>query len=488
MITKVIQIPITDSSYPFASAVKRCNLEEHGYFEAEYYFEGSSNVYRTCVEGKIEVKNADCPYVNRMIIRAPKDISAFSGNVALEIINPTSNMEIDRMWILTHKEIMRNNDIYVGFTSKPNTLKLLTSFDQERYGCLEWPNPTPDVPFDPLIESIHPIAKKDINIKYETGLVWDMITDLSTLFRDDSNMNPIRGYLPQRLVLTGWSQSAGYVRRYLNSFDNCETSYYDGYLAAGGVSFMETPVNQYEYILPGEKGTARVTRCSVPFMSLQTESENANFGNQHNKSEDSDEPDFLYRNYEIAGGSHDTMSCYVDYYKDDPDIDRIASMLIGPLAYSGSHEQGNDYPMEYLFCAAHHNLFTWIKTGIAPNRCESIQTNANGENLRDGFGNSIGGVRTCLLNYPTAHYCTSDSIGLNQAPFSVNSKIEFSLFGYTRPFSSYLLKELYTNLDNYRVLVTDDTKKQVAKGFVLQADADDLVEYAVSKALERGLI
>ena len=487
MITKVTQIPVTDVSYPFVSAVKRCNFDEHGYVESEYYFEGTSNVYKTCENGAVGIKNSDCPYVNRMIIRTPNDVSSFSGNLVLEVINPTSNMEIDRMWILMHKEIMRNGDIYVGFTSKPNTLNVLTEFNQERYGCLDWPNPTQDVPFDERLESLHPVAKKDLDIKYETGLVWDMITDLSMLLREDSIKNPLKEYLPKRLVLSGWSQSAGYVRRYVNSFDSNGKHNFDGYLAAGGVSFLETPVNQYEYALPSENGTVRVTRCSVPFMSLQTETENTNFGNQHNRLEDSDDPSFLYRNYEVAGGSHDTVSSYVDYYDGDDDLIRITPLLLSPLAYRGSHAQGNDYPIEYLFCAAYRNLFNWIITGLAPKSCERILTNSQGENLRDGFGNSIGGVRTCLLNYPTAHYCTTDSIGVEQAPFAINSKNEFSLFGYTRPFSAALLKELYGDLNNYRVLVTNDTQRQVAKGFVLREDSENLIEYAVSKARERGL-
>ena len=487
MIVKVTQISITNDSYPFASAVDRCQLNEHGYYEAEYYFDGKSNVYMTCADGRVEVKNNDCPYKNRLIVRAPKEMSAFSGNIILEIINPTSDMEIDRMWILMHKEIMRNNDIYIGFTSKPNTLKSLKAFNKERYGQLEWPNPTPDVPFDDLMEKIDPIAKKDISINHETGLVWDMMTDLANILRKDCVLNPVKDYSTKRIVLTGWSQSAGYVRRYVNSFESVERPRFDGYLAAGGVCYMSTPVNQYEYTSLRENGTSRVTRCSVPFMSLQTESENSNFGNYGNGREDSDDPDFLYRNYDITGGCHDTISSYVDYYGDDKDISRIAPMLFGPPEYRGSHAQGNDYPMEFLFCAAYRNLFNWITTGIPPKSCERIHTNSKGENLRDGFGNSIGGVRTCLLNYPTAHYCTTDSLGKDGVPSSVNSKNEFSLFGFTRSFSAALLKELYTTLDNYRELVAEDTRRQVASGFILRDDAEELVEYAVCKAAERGL-
>jgi hypothetical protein len=460
-------------------------MEEKGYEEDEYFFEGVSNVYSTGKHGKPVIKDKDCPYVNRMIVRKPKDVSTFSGNLILEYINPTSDMEIDRMWILLNKEIMRGNDIYVGFTSKPNTIKSLVSYNQERYGCLSWNNPTPTKPFPFSAEDVHPIAGKDLNIKYETGLVWDMTTDLASLLRGSNDLSPVKEYAPKRLILTGWSQSAGYVTRYVNSFDDTSNPHFDGYFAAGRVSFLPTPINQYEQLIESE--TAQISRCDVPFMSLQTESENANFGNLANKAEDSDSADFLYRNYEIAGGSHDTMSCYVDYYDNDLGIARIAHMLFGPPEYRGSHSQGNDYPYEFLFCAAYRNLFNWIIKGTIPNRADLIHVNKNGENIRDGFGNSVGGVRTCLLNYPTARYCTTDSLGKEGVPDSVNSKNEFSLFGFTKPFSAALLKELYSTLDNYRELVTEDTKRQVEMGFILPSDEKDLIDYAVRKAEERGL-
>ena len=50
-------------------------------------------------------------------------------------------MEIDRMWILGWKMFVRDGDIYVGITSKPNTIAAMVEFDEERYGRLSWANP-----------------------------------------------------------------------------------------------------------------------------------------------------------------------------------------------------------------------------------------------------------------------------------------------------------------------------------------------------------
>ena len=47
MITKIEKIPVTKTSYPFASAEKYCNLSDQGYEETEYYMYGTANVYQS---------------------------------------------------------------------------------------------------------------------------------------------------------------------------------------------------------------------------------------------------------------------------------------------------------------------------------------------------------------------------------------------------------------------------------------------------------
>ena len=148
MIKSIREIPVSTASYPFASAARYLDLGKYGYEEKEYYMEGTANVYESVGNtGEVTVKYKEVPYVNRLIIRAPQDPARASGNVVVEIINPTSFMEIDRMWILSYEKLMRGGDIYVGITSKPNTIAKLVEFDRERYGCLTWPNPREEEPF-----------------------------------------------------------------------------------------------------------------------------------------------------------------------------------------------------------------------------------------------------------------------------------------------------------------------------------------------------
>ena len=486
MITRLEEIPVTKESYPFASAERYLKLSERGYVEKEYYMYGTANVYETADErGGVRVRTADAPYTNRIIVRAPQDTAKCSGNVVVEIINPTSFMEIDRMWILGWKKFVRDGDIYVGITSKPNTIAKMVEFDEKRYGRLSWANPTPEVPFSEQLQATGGLG--DLNHDYETGLFWDMLTDLAWLLRGEEEQNPIREYKREYVYLTGWSQSGSYLFRYLNSFAYRPevargACVFNGYLSGGGVHSLGIPVNQYETMAPYHYSLTRVEKAREPFIAVQTESENGRMEAWRIAQQDSDDPEFLFRQYDVTGASHDTSYSYVDYYQNDPDLVRINHLPF----YMGKNEEGNDYPSQILFAAAFRNLFTWVRTGAAPAHCDRIAVDSDGENKKDAFGNTIGGLRTCLLDYPTGRYSNTSDIEKGQNFLDPESEKE-GLFGYQQAFSKEMIKELYGTLAHYREMAEKNTKEQVTKGFVCREDAAELVEIAVELAKKRGL-
>lgn len=481
MIHKIWEIPITEESYPFSSAARYCDFKKNHYIEKEYFIEGTSNVYESVGNtGEVKIKYNDISYRNRIIVRMPENVEKASGNVVVEIINPTSFMEIERMWILGQEKFIRDGDIYVGITSKPNTIAKLIEFDKDRYKYLSWPNPNPE-PFPFTQEDV--IRKHllpDLDESYETGLFWDMLTDLNELLRKEDASNPIEQYPHSYIYLTGWSQSACYLFRYLNSFRKEKT--FDGYLAGGGIRNLIVPVNQYESCMDYDFRLTRVEYCPEPLISVQTESENGQFDAFRTKRMDSNDPNFLYREYEVTGSSHDTMYSYVNYYRNDKDLKRIHMLP----EYHGKHEEGNDYPSQILFAAAFRNLFQWVRNGIGPNSCQRIRMEFDGSNSKDVFGNTMGGLRTCLLNYPTARYSASSQVDIGQSFVDPTSDKD-PLFGYQKAFSASFLQELYGSLSNYEKLCRKDTKEQVSKGFVCKEDADKLVKIAVSLAKKRGL-
>lgn len=80
MITKIENIPITKTSYPFASAEKYCELSKLGFEETEYYMYGTAHVYQSVDKTEnVEIAAEAVPYVNRFIVRAPKNPADWDG-------------------------------------------------------------------------------------------------------------------------------------------------------------------------------------------------------------------------------------------------------------------------------------------------------------------------------------------------------------------------------------------------------------------------
>ena len=281
----------------------------------------------------------------------------------------------------------------------------------------------------------------------ETGLFWDMLTELAEILRTDTEFIP-EGK-KRYLYLAGWSQSAAYMYTYLNyfAFPAAGVSVFDGYLAAGGVHSFVVPLNQNDYGKEQDVRKNMITYMPVPFISVQTERENAYFGGIKTRQEDSDREDLKYRVYEIAGATHDTKFSMIDYYAGDPDMEKIGIVPDFPSV----DDHPNDYPYEYCFYAVYRN-----KT--------------------DALGNAVGGMRTPFLDVPAAVYYPYCAVKRANGEI-----VKHGLFGHMEPFSKRKLEKLYGNLENYRKLVEGSAQKQVEAGFLLPEDVTDCVEEAIQR-------
>lgn len=325
----------------------------------------------------------------------------------------------------------------------------------------------------------------DQDIRVEPGLFWDMLTDLGVLLSSDREENPFKEYEPDVITATGWSQSAGYLIRYINDFayrEKLERDVFDGFLVAGPPRYFVIPVNQYECLNPGSIEKSIIGTVKNPTIVMQTESENGHLGTCNIRRREGDSSAFLCRQYDITGASHDTKYSYVDYYQNDPDLIRINHLP----EYLGKDAVPNNYPSQFLVAAAYRNLFNWIRKGIAPAKCDLIELDCFGENKKDALGISRGGLRTCLLDYPTGAYYNTSDIEKGANPIFPDSDKEM-LFGHENPYPTEMLKAMYGNLEHYRELVTDHTLEQISMGFIVKEDMDELVEMAVNLAKERGL-
>ena len=337
MIRKIYRKDSNDYSHPFPTAAHKLNFEENGYKEEEFFFEGTANVYEEEGKDAKKILHGNVPYCNRFLVRRPEDASRFSGNIVVEILNATAGFDIDRMWIIGAKELMQNGDIYVGITSKPDVLDSMKKADPERYEPISW-----QISYDRPARQYESADRIVLPRKAdcETGLFWDMLTELAEILRTDEEIIPEEG--KRYLYLCGWSQSAAYMFTYLNYFAFSETgeSVFDGYLAAGGVHSFVVPLNQNDYGKETDIKRNMVTYMPVPYIAVQTESENAHLGGLEVRQEDSDEDNLMYRIYEIAGATHDTKFSLLDYYRGDQDMERVGCMP----EYSTLEDYPNDYP------------------------------------------------------------------------------------------------------------------------------------------------
>ena len=472
MIKRVEKIEITEKDYPFSRAADKCGFQNNGYREEEYFLYGTSNIYCHSRSG-IDVKYEGAEYVNRMIVRRPE--KTFSGRVIVEILNSTSFIDFDRNWVLLKEKILRDGSIYVGITSKPNVIPALLRFNRNRYQRLDWTNPLPEGSVEKL-GNLEGASRPET----EDGLFWDMLTDLALMIRNQE-LDFFQEYKPvdHYQYLTGWSQSGGYLIRYINDFiyrNSHTVPLFDGYLSCGGTSSLMPDLNQsYGATAMSESRIIRTVR--EPYIEVHTESENQGWGNHESRGENSDSIERKYRVYDIPGASHDTDGTMGGYYWGDTDV---YSSGIVPV-YPGQEPYPNDYPYEILFQTALEYLENWSENDVSPPVIEPIEVDDDCKNKKDPAGNTLGGWRLPCLNYPVCTYF------LESTPLKPDYGFAATLFGYIEPFSADFLRKTYESLEKYKNIIVQETDECIKKGFMLPWHREKCISYAVDKAQHFGL-
>jgi hypothetical protein len=481
MITELKKVPVTTDSYPFITAEFHCRLSEKGYVEDEYFMSGTANVYEEDGAG-LKVLFPDAPYTTRLLVRRPLDVSHFSGNVVIEVLNASAMFDIDRMWINSWPFFMRNGDIFIGISSKGHVVQAMKSFDAKRYDPINWADPMPERPAPNAVGPFRFLSG------YESGLFWDMQVDLAKLLRTGSPLNPIAAYGKNWLYLTGWSQSGSYLVRIAKSFaslpeNDKDFPLFDGYLGAGCGNEM-APINSRVASFVREPGVPKGSMMGmpVPYININTESENR----MCNWVGDFDEKNYKFRTYQIAGSSHDSKYNLLDYYEGQAAADLVKAGIKN--AYWGLDGEPLDIPYEYAFNAIWRNLYAWTRQKVPAPHAPKIETEITGpgeadafgayvRNVTDAFGNARGGIRLPAVEAPVGQYINWSSDGKRTNP----------MFGKVLPFSPEKLKAIYGSIGEYKVLVEKIADRCVAQGFLLTEERDDCVSKTVAMAEQRGL-
>jgi len=473
-------MPRSAASHPFDASMYQAvptDLAARGYVEEEYLMRGDARIYDWPAPGELKVI-AQARYVTRILVRRPKDASRFSGTVIVEPFNPSADVDLPIMWAESHDYFMEAGDAWVGVTIKPNTVDALKRFDPVRYRDLSFPLVRP---FTEACRAAEAAYFADIQLPIpaptltgETGLAWDILSELGALLKSKAQHNPLRGLPVERVYLTGQSQTAGYTRTYASAISPLARlpngkRIYDGFLGSGHMAW-QVPLNNCAAPLPAADPRLITHALGVPDIEISAQSDLRT--NASTRRPDSDAPPDLFRHYEVAGASH------VDTWElaSLPDVSDLTRSGVGPSLAPTAHCRPSDapistFPVRYVFDGAWRNLERWVRAGIPPPRATFVQmTRVNTSDrttVLDGLGNAIGGVRTPYVDVPTATWR-----GNRDGPGGC------MLLGYSIPFNRERLGALYASHSEYARKVFADVERLQSQRWLTPADANEIVTEA----------
>src|SRR4051794_16841907 len=373
-------------------------LKGHGYdyTENEYFFGGTATNLGT---------GAKAPYESRMVVRLPRHRRDFSGTVLVEWLNVTGQSDYETAWPVEAKYLMRHGMGYVGVSAQeagvccgPTTLK---GWDPVRYASLVHPEDT--FSYDIFSQAIralrHPRGNK-------------------TTSTEPVRVNPMRGMPVRHVVVTGASQSAGYLTTFVNQHYN--RGQVDAYVITRGGG----PFNDF----------------STPIFQLNEE---------NNLPTQSDNPHYVV--WEEAGTAHAPSVWWNRYIWPEQQRDLFGPGTPNAINAACSVNHGS---VDYSTRALSHWVTRYLRTSRVPPGAPRIKTDAAGHVTRDSNGLAEGGLRQPFV----------------QVPVASNSAKGCPLFGTFSPWSAAKIRSLYPTHRVYFRKVRAASARDLRRGWLLPSD------------------
>lgn len=433
------------------------DLAAVGYVEQEFFIEGKATSYDPVgtlgVDGKWTVKpGASMPYRTRIIVRRPKEASAFSGTVLVEWLNVSAGADGDPDWGYASDEIIRSGDAWVGVSAQAVGVNGggaivggtsagggLVKADPVRYGSL-----------------VHP----------GDAFSFDIFTQAATALRAFDGPSPVGDLKPTHIIAAGESQSAFYMTTYINAIQPI-VGLFDGFFVhsrGGGAPTLGTAGG-----LATSAADAIAIRddLDVPVLVFLTETDLTVLGYGY-----LDQPDSKnIKVWETAGTAHADSYLLVQVYHLGADSNLAAIVnCAAPLNAGPQHE---------LLLAALHHLVDWVANGNVPPTAPRLELSSASPPVlaRDDQGIAIGGIRSPLVDVPVA--VLSGDLVEGATGFC-------ALFGSTTPFDAAALAKLYPTGADYLKAFRASTQQAVDGGFLLDAEARTMIANAEAVAATFG--
>ena len=366
------------------------------------------------------------------------------------MMNTTAQLDLDIAWQQAHRHLLRAGWAYVGITVQQTGINALRAFKRD-------PNRYPDLGLNLRVPEA---ATAGLAGFRDPSLAWDLVSQVGTLLRSEDPSNPLAGTGSRRLLLTGQSQMAGYAVTYVNAIQPRDRVY-DGVLVvsrsarATSLGFAAEPTSTSpEQLTIDGQGT--------PVLNLQTETDLT--PDPVVRRPDADQATDRFRLWEVPGSAHN------DEWAARQALDLVARDF--PLTLPTGCDWTppttvTSFPVRYVWHAALDRLDRWAAGGAAPPAAPRAALAAAGGVLRDRDGNARGGLRISPIEVPIAAYAPSSPGGL----FCL-------LTGAQTPFGPGKLVARYATTKAYVARVARSTAADVRTGFLLTADAAELVAAA----------
>lgn len=343
-------------------------------------------------------------------IRMPGDPKKASGVVVVEPWHPGDLWPVQAT---TSAYLARSGVVSVVVATSPTVEKILQRADAKRYADVDIPE----------------------------GTETEILTQTVYLLKNGS----IPGVKAKKVILAGYSNTAAVVRAYLDAAFPAgrlpNKRLYDGYLVG------QTAV--------GTKPTA-IRDIAVPVIEIEGESELIRTfarGGEAVGYRREDGPN--YRLYEVPGLSH------------------LASRDEGqgdPIRWRCVHPERSQYPHRETWSAILNLLVRWVADGKPAPHAPRIETADGGRTIvRDAFGSAKGGVRSTVLEAPTAAIMP---VGHNAPSDPKTARCD--MVGWQTPISAAQLSSLYPDHAAYVKKVDASAAALVKDGWLLPEDAEAL--------------
>ncbi|MFM2416261.1 MAG: hypothetical protein RL385_984 [Pseudomonadota bacterium] len=425
--------PIRGQNPPFA--INPVDVAAHGFVEEEFFLEGSAATYLSTgprgLDGKwAATADARAAYKTRLLVRRPREASAFNGTVLVEWLNVTGNVDAEVGFGVMSDELLRGGYAYVGVSVQNAGVDALKLSDGERYATL-----------------LHP----------GDGHAYDIFAQAGAAIGWPRAENPLGNLHAARLVAYGESQSAMRMITFINAVHPL-TEVFDGFIVHSRAGWGAAVGTEADALL-GDGTPVRV-REDLRGRVLQffTESEIVlPLGPAHAARQ----PDNAQlRTWEAAGTAH----------ADQHMLGKGADVGCGLV---------NDGQQHVVVKAALRAMHRWLRDGVAPPSGTPLMVDAaKNAILRDANGNALGGIRTPAVDAPIATL-TGEAAGLA----SINPLC--MLFGQTTPFTPELLQKLYPTHADYVDAVRRSARSARDAGFVLPEEEAALVAEAEAAPIPR---